>query len=262
MIVALLLGRNGSTGFPGKNLHPLFGQDRRVLGRPLVEYPIWTACRSPHIERLYVSTDCDGIRAVARRYPKVHLIDRPPHLCTADALGEDAYLHGYQQIKEELAREGRYIPDFIVTLFANAATFTVEQIDEGIRALREHPVYDSAVTVSRYNMFSPLRARRIGPDGLLHPFVPLEALADCNTLTCDRDSQGDAWFADVSLCVCRPRCFEDIHNGLLPQRWMGRRIYPIRNWGGCDVDYEWQIPQVEHWLLEHDIPQSMSPWEG
>jgi hypothetical protein len=34
---------------------------------------------------------------------------------------------------------------------------------------------------------------------------------------------------------------------------MGRRIHPIKQWGGLDVDYEWQIPLVEHWLRAHGI---------
>ena len=35
---------------------------------------------------------------------------------------------------------------------------------------------------------------------------------------------------------------------MLPQKWMGKNIAPIPSEGGCDVDYEWQIPMVEHWL--------------
>ena len=61
-------------------------------------------------------------------------------------------------------------------------------------------------------------------------------------LNCDRDSQGDVVFADMGLSVVRPRCFDAMEDGLLPQRWMGRRIAPIESWGGCDVDYEWQPP--------------------
>ena len=40
---------------------------------------------------------------------------------------------------------------------------------------------------------------------------------------------------------------------MLPQKWMGHRIHPIHNWGGCDVDFEWQIPQVEFWLKKHGV---------
>ena len=44
------------------------------------------------------------------------------------------------------------------------------------------------------------------------------------------------WFADFGLPVVRPRCFEEIEDGLLPQKWMGQRIAPIKSWGGGDVD--------------------------
>jgi len=33
---------------------------------------------------------------------------------------------------------------------------------------------------------------------------------------------------------------------------MGNNIAPINSWGGCDVDYEWQIPQVEFWLKKNN----------
>lgn len=244
MICALLLGREGSTGFPGKNLYP-------VLGRPLVAYPLMAARGAKTVDRVYVSTDSPRLKEIGRQY-EASIIDRPPHLATKTALGEDAYVHGYQVIKDALAKEGESL-ELMVTLFANAPTLTSELIDQGIAVLREHPDYDSAVTVSCYNMWSPLRARRIGEDGLLHPFVPFETFGDPKTLNCDRDSQGDAWFADVALCVVRPRCLDHMHNGLLPQKWMGHKIYPLKQWGGLDVDYEWQIPQVEFWLKAHGI---------
>ena len=136
-------------------------------------------------------------------------------------------------------------------LFCNAATILPETIDAGIKVLQNNPDYDSAVTVSRYNMWSPLRARKVGADRLLHPFVPFEVFGDPKTLNCDRDSQGDVWFADMSVSIVRPSCLDHLDEGLLPQKWMGQRIYPLEQWGGCDVDYEWQIPQVEFWLRKH-----------
>ena len=29
------------------------------------------------------------------------------------------------------------------------------------------------------------------------------------------------------------------------------KIAPILSWGGCDVDYEWQLPMVEFWLKKN-----------
>jgi len=244
MICALLLGRDGSTGFPGKNLYP-------VLGRPLVAYPLMAARTATSVDRVYVSTDSPKLKEIGLSLG-CRIIDRPAHLASKTALGEHAYVHGYETIRDELAREGQQV-ELMVLLFANAATVTSESIDEGIDVLRRNPEYDSAVTVSCYNMWSPLRARRINDRGLLDPFVPFEVFGDPRTLNCDRDSQGDVWFADMGLSVVRPCCLEDLESGLLPQKWMGQRIYPLKQWGGLDVDYEWQMPLVEHWLRAHGV---------
>jgi len=244
MICALLIGRNGSAGFPGKNLHP-------VLGRPLAAYPLLAARDAVGVGRTYVSTDSAALAAVARHYGAA-IIDRPAHLATAAALGEHAFVHGYEVIRDALAAEGASL-DLLVLLFANAATVTAATIDAAIAVMKARPDIDSAVTVSCYNMWSPLRARRIDDDGLLQPFVQFEAFGDPTALSCDRDSQGDVWFPDMGLSVVRPHCLECLADGVLPQRWMGRRIHPIKQWGGLDVDYDWQIPLVEHWLRAHGV---------
>jgi hypothetical protein len=243
MIPALLIGREGSLGFPGKNVHP-------VLGRPLVTYPLLAARGSRLVDRVFVSTDSPSIREIARGLG-AEIISRPPDLCTAAALGEEVFAHGYRAIRESAGEE----IELMVLLFANAPTLLPETIDEGIRVLRGDPTLDSAVTVSRYNMWSPLRARKIGVDWLLHPFVPFETFGDPRTLNCDRDSQGDVWFADMGLSIVRPRCLEHLEEGLLPQKWMGRRIFPLKQWGGLDIDYDWQLPQAEYWLKKHGFTE-------
>jgi CMP-N-acetylneuraminic acid synthetase len=244
MICALMLGRDGSRGFPGKNTTP-------VLGRPLMAYPLLAAQASKHVERTYVSTDSPGIKKVALEFG-ARVIDRPAELCTPQALGEDAFAHGFRLIRDELRKEGQEL-ELLVLLFCNAATVSAELIDEGVKALRERPEADSAVSVSRYNMWSPLRARKENTKGFLDPFVPFETFGDPKTLNCDRDSQGDVWYADMGLSIVRPRCFDAMRDGLLPQRWMGKNIHPLKQWGGCDVDYEWQMPGVEYWLLKHGV---------
>lgn len=252
MIVALMLGRKGSVGFPGKNLYP-------VLGRPLAEYPLLAALNARHMDKVYVSTDDEQIMAIAQKHG-AEVIVRPPELASKNALGEHAYVHGYKVIRDSLNEKNVSI-DIMVLLFCNAATILAETIDQGIEVLRSHPDYDSAVTVSCYNMWSPLRARKIGDDGLLHPFVPFEVFGDPATLNCDRDSQGDVWFADMSVSIVRPSCLEHLERGLLPQKWMGQKIYPIKQWGGCDVDYEGQIPGVEYWLRQNGFSETTTPYE-
>lgn len=242
MIPALLLGREGSRGFPGKNTHP-------VLGRPLVAYPLLAARAAKHVDRTYISTDSPRLKEIGKRLG-AEIIDRPAHLASSTALGEHAFQHGYQVIRDRLAASGESV-ELVVLLFANAPTVTGETIDKAIEVLRERPEIDSVVTVSQYNMWSPLRARRENAQGFLDPFVPFEVFGDPKTLNCDRDSQGDVLYADMGLSVVRPHCLDNLEEGLLPQKWMGQKIYPLKQWGGLDVDYEWQIPLAEYWLKAH-----------
>lgn len=244
MICALLIGREGSSGFPGKNVYP-------VLGRPLAAYPMKVALSCPSVQRLYVSTDSAALAALGRSLG-AEIIDRPPRLASKAALGEHAFVHGYEVICSILEREGAQL-EMLVLLFANAPTVTPITIEQGITAMRADPLIDSAVTVSSYNMWSPLRARRINANGLLDPFVPFESFGDPRTLNCDRDSQGDVWFADMGASIVRPRCLDQLEEGLLPQKWMGRRILPLKQWGGLDVDEPWQIPAIEAWLQSHQV---------
>ena len=248
MIAALLLGREGSSGFPGKNTYP-------ILGRPMMVYPVLAARHAQHIDEVFVSTDSERIKKIAVDLG-ASIIDRPPELATKEALGEDAYAHGYRYIRETLKRP----IEFMVLLFCNAPTILPSTLDAGINALRADQSLDSAVTVSVYNMWSPLRARKLDARGLLVPFVPFETFGDPATLNCDRDSQGDVYFADMSTSIVRPHCLENLRAGMLPQRWMGNRIFPLKQWGGCDVDYEWQVPQVEFWLRKHGFTETVIPY--
>jgi len=247
MIAAILIGREGSTGFPGKNVYP-------VLGRPLVAYPLMAAQAAPSIDRIYVSTDSQAIKDIAQDFDAV-IIDRPDYLCTKEALGEDAYVHAYQLIKAECEKNGEEL-ELLVLLMANAPTISAEILEEGIRVLREQPETDSAVTVSCYNMWSPLRARKVDDSGHLKPFVPFETFGDPKTLNCDRDSQGSVWFADMGVSIIRPKNLDEMEDGLLPQKWMGRNIWPLENYGGLDVDYDYQMPQAEFWLKKHGVKRA------
>ena len=86
MIAALLLGRKGSIGFPGKNTF-------RVLGRPMASYPMRAAHQATLVDTGYLSTDDPELMALART-EGFEVIERPPELCTPAALGEDGPFGG------------------------------------------------------------------------------------------------------------------------------------------------------------------------
>ncbi|MFH1094173.1 MAG: cytidylyltransferase [Candidatus Omnitrophota bacterium] len=240
MITALLIGRKGSVGFPGKNTYLIFG-------KPLGQYSMEAALKARLVDKVVISTDCEQLKKIANSF-NIDIIERPAYLATKEAKGEDAFVHGHQEIVKRWGPQ-----ELVVLLHCNSATVTSEMIDLGIEVLRKNPSYDSAVSVSQYNMWSPLRARRINKKGLLDPFVPFEAFGDPRTLNCDRDSQGDVYFADMGLSIVRSHCLEHIEQGLLPQKWMGQKIFPLVQEAGCDVDYEFQIVQTEYWLKKYGV---------
>lgn len=244
MIVALVLGRGGSVGFPGKNTY-------EVLGRPLMEYAILAAQNTPEIDEIYVSTDSEEIKEIGRKN-HTYIIDRPEYLCTKEAKHQDAMVHGYRYIKD-LGKE----IELIVLMQCNAPFVLARHLSEGIRVLRQHPEFDSAATVSEYSAFTPARARLLDENGQIRNFLSQEQIQGANS---ERDSQGEIYFTDGTFIV-RPKCLEQIDKGMLPYPWMGRSSYAIKNWGGFDVDVEWQIPQVQHWLLQNGFTEKYTPYE-
>jgi hypothetical protein len=249
MIAALLIGREGSVGFPGKNVAPL-------MGRPLMVYPLLAALNSKYVDEIFVSTDSKKVKEIAVKYGAT-IIDRPDYLCTKEALGEDVFVHGYKHIRDVLKKD----IEIILLLHCNGICLLPSQIDHAIEVLRKNPEYDSAATVAEFNMYSPVRARSICDDGLLHPFIPFDSYPKCMKINCDRDAQGSVYFADVCLSVVRPRCLDNIEKGVLPQRWMGQNIYPIIQSGSFDIDFEWQMPLLEHWLASNGFTDKKLPYE-
>jgi len=249
-VIAIILGRKGSKGLPGKNTMEL-------LGRPISHYPIMAARNSKYVSEIFVTTDDETIMEEARAFD-LTVIDRPAHLCTDAALFEDALIHGY----EEATRLRGKKPDIVVILMCNAATVDAALIDTAVEALENDPKADSAVSVSLLNMYSPLRARKKEDSGYLLPFVPFETFGDPATLNCDRDSQGNVYFADMSHSVSRARALDAIEDGLLPQRWMGQNILPVYNTFGCDIDLDWQTSATLRWLKEKGFSEDDTPYEN
>ena len=236
--ISICIGRKGSKGLPGKN-------KLLVRNKPMAFYPMESASNSKFIKKSFLSTDDPDLEDIGKSLKHICL-ERPKELATSNALGDDVFAYAYKQIIE------RYedLKDlYIVLLFCNAPTVNSKIIDEAIFMLNSDPDADSVVTVSKFNMWSPLRARKLDNDQkFLLPFVPFENFGDPKYLNCDRDSQGDVLFANMSLSVVRPKCLLNLSDGLLPQKWMGQKIKPLYQEFGCDVDYQWQVPMVEYWL--------------
>ena len=213
MIYAILIGRANSKGFPNKNL-------KKINNRHLFEYPILACQKSKIVNKIFVSTDSSTIKNKLKKFKNLEIIDRSKKLSSDRALGEDVFLDAYKKIKK---KQKNIKIEFLILLFANSVTISPKMLNDGVDFLRKHPSFDSAVSTSIYNMWSPLRARKLNKNGALVPFVPFETFGNPKTLNCDRDSQGDVYFADMSCSIVRTKCLENMKNNLLPQKWMGKK---------------------------------------
>jgi len=239
--ITIILGRKGSKGVIDKNTMD-------ILGRPSYSYSFDAAKKSKYLDKIFVSSDHPEILKSANKEGFI-TINRPKKLCTDSALFEDALVHAYYEAKKKTIHK----PSYVVVLMCNSVTINANLIDTGIELLEKNYMADSAVTTTILNMYSPLRARRLNEEGFLDPFVPFEVFGNPKTLNCDRDSQGNVYFADMSHTVCRADCIENIDDGLLPQKWMGKKIIPILNQNGCDIDEPWQIDMSKRWLKANNL---------
>ncbi len=237
--IAIVLGRKGSSGFKNKNV-------MKILNKPAYEYAIDAAKKSKYINKIYFSTDIEEIISRSKEL-NINIIKRPKYLADNKALFDDALIYSYKKAKKMHKKSFKYV----VILMANAVTINSKLIDKAIEALNHDPKADSAVTVSSFNMYSPIRARKITSNGYLNPFIPFKSFGKEISINCDRDSQGDAYFADMSHSVSRIRALDNIKEGMLPQKWMGKKIIPIINKDGCDIDEEWQIDMSIRWLKKN-----------
>ena len=135
MICSLILGRKGSIGFPGKNTYDIYGH-------PLAWYPMQAALNTPEIDRNFISTDDPKLMDLGKEVG-FEVIERPDYLATSEALGDDAYKHGYEMIRDKIGEK----PELLVLMFCNAPTIRPKQISDGIKMLRDDLSADSAVTV-------------------------------------------------------------------------------------------------------------------
>lgn len=237
---------------PGKNV-------RQILGRPSLHYPLMAARDSGVLQAIYLSTDSQEIRDRARPFG-VREILRPAHLAGNDALLEAAIAHAFGAVEQDFGKR----VDFYLILLCNAVTVLPDRIRQAYEILRRENGADSVTTASRWNMFSPVRARRANPEeGTLSSFVPLDLLGRVAPVTCDRDQAGDCYFCDNSFTLVRREVLARLEQQPGPFRWMGRRVRFIEQLPGAgDIDLTWQVPAAEWWLREHGFTEETVPWEA
>ena len=117
--LAVIIGRAGSRGLPGKNA-------RMVAGRPMVCHTIEDALAAETIDRVIVSTDGHDI-ADAAREAGIQVIARPAELASDTATVDSAVRHAVEA--------SGAMHSIIVLLYANVPVRPPNLIDVAVRRL-------------------------------------------------------------------------------------------------------------------------------
>jgi N-acylneuraminate cytidylyltransferase len=120
-VLAVIIGRAGSKGLPGKNARPL-------LERPMIAWTIDDALDASSVDRVIVSTDGEAIAAVAEAMG-VPVVRRPGELASDTATVDAAVRHAVEAI-------GAHEP-IIVILYANVPVRPDDLIDRAVHTLRD-----------------------------------------------------------------------------------------------------------------------------
>ncbi len=122
-VLAVVIGRAGSRGLPGKNALLL-------AGRPLICHTIDDARAASTVDRVVVSTDGDAIAAAAESMA-VPVVRRPPDLATDTAPVAAAVRHAVAE------HDAAGVASIIVILYANVPVRPPGLIDRAVGLLLE-----------------------------------------------------------------------------------------------------------------------------
>ena len=239
MNVAIIFGRKNSRSIKNKNIV-------KILSKPMFMYPINAAKQIKRINKIYVSSDSNIILSRAKK-EGCEIIKRPKYLSTHNALLEDAMQHAVNYCQK---KNNDKIENFIIFL-CNSICINYEQINQGLDLIEKSNKFDSVTTVSNFNNFSPVRAKKIINDNLLN-YIPNKALRKFTPLSCDRDKSVNAYYCTQSFTITRARNMRIMKKNPFPFNWMASKCASIKQ-ESCvgDIDFPWQLEVAKWWVKKY-----------
>ncbi|MBL1218725.1 MAG: acylneuraminate cytidylyltransferase family protein [Planctomycetes bacterium] len=225
---AVLIGRAGSKGLPGKN-------SRMLAGKPMVAHSIEHALQATHVNRVLVSSDCPNLLAAAGAYSDVEIVKRPPELAADTTTVDDAVRHA---VSGDAA-------SVVVILYVNVPIRPADVIDRAIEKLLDTGA-DSVQSYQAVGKYHPYWMNRLDDDGRV---VAYEA----NTVY-RRQDLPPLYVPDGGVIVVRRDSLFTVVPGE-PHAFLGRDRRGIVNpsMSVIDIDTELDLRVAEAVLLQSGI---------
>jgi len=138
-VLAIVIARKNSIGFPGKNYKPL-------MGLPCFLWSVKAAEKSKYVDRIVVSSCCPYVKKSWKEYDKSSFstfINRPEELNGPSIKNEDVLRHAIVECQDSL----NFTADLIVTLQPTSPIRYDNLLDRCIEKMEQEDS-DSLVTVT------------------------------------------------------------------------------------------------------------------
>jgi len=159
--LAIVLGRAGSKGVPGKNT-------RSIAGKPCAAWTIEHAMKTPGVRTVVVSTDSPQLKAIAAAM-SAHAVDRPEALAGDLATVDAAARHALDAIAKDLPWTSNPKTPVLV-LYANVPVRPADLCERALARLAESGC-DSVQSYERVGKHHPWWMVRLDEEaGCLRPW--------------------------------------------------------------------------------------------
>ena len=166
-VLAVIPARGGSKGIPRKNI-------RDFAGYPLIAYSIAAARQARVVTRTIVSTDDEGIAAVARQFGAETPFLRPAEFAQDDSTDLPLFQHALTWLAEHEA----YRPEVIVQLRPTSPIRPRDCVDRAVEKLLSYPDADSVRGVVPAGQNPHKMWRLSGEDAPMKNLVDVAGLAE------------------------------------------------------------------------------------
>ena len=205
-VLAVVLGRGGSKGLPGKNVRPL-------AGHPLIAWSVAAGRAASSVDRVICTTDDTAIAAAARDAGAEIPFMRPAHLATDGATDLDVFSH----VLETLAARGETLPELVVQLRPTTPFRDPAWIDAAVAMMRADPSISCVRSVAEAP-HTPYKMWRVAGDRL-KPLLSLDGVAE--PFNMPRQALPEVYWHTGQLDVIRV-------GTLLARSMTGAEIAPLR----------------------------------
>lgn len=228
-IIAIQTARANSKSVKKKNLI-------KINGEEIFLKSLKSAIKCKKINNVVCSTDDKKIISLSKKY-KYDIIKRPKNLRGDRASHLEAIKHAL------LASEKKYNTkfDIIVLLLGNVVGISSKALDQALKKIKDN---DSVVSVSKFNMFNPLRAYNINSKGKLETFKQLSNIKSKINAN-DKNTMGDIFFCNGNFWIFKRSNLFVKSKQQPPFPWLGKKIIPFKQKTFFEIDAQWQVSIVK-----------------